>query len=285
MLFDVLAKAITSGAAAFGKDAEAMASTARYLTAQSNLFVFPFEVSGLYGDEYTKEEMDQLTSGYFCPFPVTAVEDTHSLAIFLEPDKQGYRCCLDFNKSPDPKLPHAYMLTAVLLKVDRIATTQAQLDIEFKGALLFNRKCEHSKLAIVGFMDRKSMGDEAAKECGQNAFVTMKEIVKINTMDRFILKTEPASGQKITKRIALSHERPKYTILRPGEIRKAMGLPEPTESERGPNAPHWRRKHFHTFKHERFTKKKGQTIVIPAVWVGPSEAVVGGKRYKVMLDL
>ena len=85
------------------------------------------------------------------------------------------------------------------------------------------------------------------------------------------------------RRIARTHERPSYTILKPHEIRERMKLPMPV----GKRAvtPHERRSHLRTLRSEFFRPtNRGRQILIPASWIGPSESVVGNRRYRVMLD-
>lgn len=78
--------------------------------------------------------------------------------------------------------------------------------------------------------------------------------------------------------------RPHYTVLRPREIRSVMRLVDPSGDPHSHVAPHERRGHFRVYKHERFKFVKGKPQWIPSTWIGPSEAVVGTAKYKVLLD-
>jgi len=130
--------------------------------------------------------------------------------------------------------------------------------------------------------DVKSTGDSAIR----NAGAAIQEVMFFNSPDRFILEEIPESYVRRAKsrtagRIVRSHERPKYTILRPREIRQRMRLSDPTGLHR---RPHERRAHLRTFRSDRYTAMRGKTIVIGSMWIGPSESQVDGKRYRVILD-
>lgn len=51
--------------------------------------------------------------------------------------------------------------------------------------------------------------------------------------------------------------------------------------------PHERRRHTRTFRSDRYTKMKGETIIIDACWIGPTEVYDENKQklYKVRLDI
>lgn len=105
----------------------------------------------------------------------------------------------------------------------------------------------------------------------------------INHKAQFIVEcshTKPRFGNG--KKIIRSQDRPRYTVLKPKDISKRYGLGYGGNGD--PREAHYRRAHDHTFRDERFTKMKGKTIVMPAMWVGESERTDGNKRYKVLLD-
>jgi len=132
----------------------------------------------------------------------------------------------------------------------------------------------------------------------RNVAVAMQEVMFFNQPCRFILECTPDAALKRRRRkpgrkakdkreakdrIARTHERSTYTLLKPTEIRKVLQLPEPSAG--GPKKrPHARRRHFRMLRSEKFVHKRWQTVVIPATWIGKSETKVGKKRYKVLLD-
>jgi hypothetical protein len=126
------------------------------------------------------------------------------------------------------------------------------------------------------------------KATTRNAWVAMKEIWYFNSPDKFILEERPDNSDRtMTKalklgKIARRHQRPTYTILHPQTIRQRLHLPPLTHG--GPKSPHERRAHRRTFHSDKFWRMKGKSIIIPAAWIGPSEAKVGKKIYRVLLD-
>lgn len=276
MLFDVLTKApyatcIGDGTELFPRSelAEALKSAA--------LFYVPFSSSFL----DTSFSKSAVTAAFMNPFPVSALE--------VEGETPDYGTCVVFVGDVWPVT--VYTIHKIMLPGPEVlyslGVTKAHSDGSMTDGITVPFSLSHRTFPHIEVDNPEAYNGYRMEMKSRIIVVSLWAYYQINTTESFIVKSTPATGTFNRKhhKIRKHNERPVYTILRPGEIRKVMGLPAPTESERGPNAPHWRRKHFHTFKHERFTKKKGQTIVIPAVWVGPSEAVVGGKRYKVMLDL
>lgn len=112
-------------------------------------------------------------------------------------------------------------------------------------------------------------------------------IAKINQPQKFIVEVSPLKKRESAKKILRTHERTTYMLLTPDAIKKRFFHPG-NHASGGTGcvkAPHPRRRHFRTLASDKFTTKQGQTIVIPACWVGPEEAHVGKKKYRVRLDL
>lgn len=120
----------------------------------------------------------------------------------------------------------------------------------------------------------------------RNILAAYDELAATYTRKHFVLETSPAKPPKNKgKKLSRAYQRPQYTILKPQQIRDRLGLVHPqgtTGTGRKSPAPHERRRHL-----RRLTRASGykedKTIVISAVWVGPSEAVVGNKKYRVIL--
>jgi hypothetical protein len=128
------------------------------------------------------------------------------------------------------------------------------------------------------------------KSATTNAMTAIQEILYANTPNRFVVEISPSSQKKTNKKkinkIPRSDQRQKYILLEPKEIRKLMKEENPT-TPTGRKSPkiHERRAHPRTFHSNRFIHMKDKTIMIPAIWIGTSEKIVGTKRYKVMLDM
>lgn len=149
-------------------------------------------------------------------------------------------------------------------------------------------------------IDRNKMVEVALK----NAATAIEEVLFFNQPDKFILQRKNVKAQKIAKnKIARSHQRPVYTLLHPAQIRARLGISNPSSLQRQVT-PHERRRHQRYLSSAIYDRddngikiepkiipqgpRKGQpyykSVNIPASWIGPSEKVVGNKRYKVILD-
>jgi hypothetical protein len=106
-------------------------------------------------------------------------------------------------------------------------------------------------------------------------------LMYLNQPKKFIFEFHPTNMKPSKKKIARSDRRKTYTVLRPNEIRKIMR----THAESGRTVTgHDRRGHWRHFNSERFINNRGSRKWIDAVWVGPKEAVIGNKKYRVVLD-
>jgi len=84
------------------------------------------------------------------------------------------------------------------------------------------------------------------------------------------------------KKIKRSHQRPKYTVLNPYEIRTILQV----HNETGRIVSgHDRRGFERTYRHPKYKKMQGKKQWIDPVWVGPSSKTIGNKIYKVRLDI
>ena len=107
-------------------------------------------------------------------------------------------------------------------------------------------------------------------------------IVELNTVDRFIVKSTSVKTSK-TKDYPRFRQQPQYIILKPNEIREKLNL----KSEEGTTKRvHERRGHVRTYPDDKvkYPKAHGKHVWIKASWVGVSEATVGDRHYKVILD-
>lgn len=125
-----------------------------------------------------------------------------------------------------------------------------------------------------------------------------EELLPLGDYDKVILREELILSEREKKRLPKyrkTHQRAKYTIVRPNEARRIMGLSEPQPKTEGgriikERRAHWRREHERTLHHPKFGDKVGTTKTIPktfiaAVWNGDDESTCGNKHYKVIYDL
>ena len=132
----------------------------------------------------------------------------------------------------------------------------------------------------------KAMQNDAATA----ASTAIQEIMFFNSPGRFIVEITPSSHEREekkarkAKKITRVHQRKKYTILTPKEIRVLLKLP-PADPTGRTQAPHQRRRVKRFLRSPRFTKKRFTWVQVDAVWIGPKEAQIGKHRYKVRLDI
>ncbi len=168
----------------------------------------------------------------------------------------------------------------------------------------FDTKSKISKLPIEAL-------EQLNKGSMINISTAIQEINWLNKPTNFVLeKTSVKLKKRKKKKLLRSHERSKYTLLEPLKIKKILSgdtsidIDKETFKKRDID-PHYRRRHVRWLSHEKYSydkkgeiikpsiipygKRKGQEyykeIDVPAIWVGPKEAIINGKRYKVRLDL
>lgn len=282
---------------------------------QAKLFVFDEPAHLITPKEYTEEEEQWYREHLHLPFPTTAVEDPASVVMLRrsvegddptvlpmhdmkllfyawipvprEPDVRadGDKLTEDqirFMKEADENT--GSMVTGIIKKMRSLSGPQVITHGTVYSLSTFREGVFHNRLL------QGQIPDEYRDGILREAKAAIEEIMLINDPSRFILETSPAQRpnnkkkQKNLKRPALSVERSIFTILHPKKIRKQMHLPEPGEGGT-PKRGHDVRAHTRTFVHERYTKKKGKTVLVKAHWRGPKENTVGNKRYVVRLDL
>lgn len=151
-----------------------------------------------------------------------------------------------------------------------------------------------NKIQTNGLTNQDKFGFEECKKTLQSADVkyackyAMLSTAIINSPTHFIVEESQTTekSKKTKKDIERSDNKPKYIIMTPGEIRKRfIRSADNTDPEStNPVASHERRGHYRRLQSERFTNARGRIIWIASTWVGPSEAVIGKTRYKVLLD-
>ena len=241
------------------------------------------------------------TMNFFLPFRTVAIEDKASVVILHDTQRNqrglgGVRFFIEFIpegasfENFDPNLvaeaaeyykhmPGAMLNIGTLSNIVPISKTKFQ----GKGNLLEFFAFQNGKLlGTLNSMPSEHM-EFATKHATTNAMIAMQEIMLLNNLEnKFILEEKPIKPKVKKGMIARSHQRPKYIILEPKTIRKRMGLPATGKAlEEG----YERRRHYRTYRNDRYVNVQGKTVIIEATWVGPSEKQIGKKIYKVRLDL
>lgn len=282
MIFDKMARAIESSG-----DSDLL-----YLAKEARLFHFPDDP--LTKKEYTEEQAAWLRENFVLPFPVTAVEDRASCVIISGGEGDVGICgrLRTFVEYLPPNRDSS-MFTATPewmrgIIPDGIGTLLiAKMRVESIDSERTRMACAGGAAWATDAKDRvitpsiPQDGEESS--CGaSNWQYALLQLAGLNGPNRFILEAEPVGAPKHIPPIPRSHQRPIYTLLKPGEIRARLGIAEPAGCP-SPR-PHERRAHTRTFRSSFFTRMRGKTVVIPATWVGPSEKRVKNHYYRVLLD-
>lgn len=149
---------------------------------------------------------------------------------------------------------------------------------------------DHKKLAAS--FDRDTMVKIANSQLA-NALTAIEEVMYFNDPSNFVVEETPPQYHKRIRskssktRVCRSHEIRRYTVLKPTQIRRKLRLPEPSEPGGVKRRPHERRAHLRTYPNDeqRWPQVHGKTVVVKGSWIGPSEAVVDGKQYRVLTEM
>lgn len=281
---------------------------------KTRLFQFPQYPEQVlpWGDQPITQEM---ADTFFLPFEVVGVEDNAGLVVMCDRESKqigmsGWRDFIDAhptrpkNMKPKDLLGQEGINTLELaeeafdqiggwinisfgsIQVTGVREEDCSLDVQVKlrRFVIFNSNNRKSEII-------RDLGDSQdwpsnfnPRSALRNAKICLEEVLFFNQPHRFILESSAAKPRKTKQgRVTRSHDRPSYTILTPEEIRNKLKISGNPKTG-SPKRSHERRRHFRTLNHPRFKNKLGETIIIEASWIGPNEATIGNKRYKVILD-
>lgn len=263
----------------------------------------------------TPEALDGVDWDLFClPFRVTAIEDSGSVVliadthddviglnqprIFVElmsavggvsgdrhkgfSDDQETRRLVDMVNDAAADDPFHSISISMIYSVDYSQKGRYQVEAELLAGGVFTGKT--NELVLVNAKDMPGdMAEASLFSVSRNAKAALEEIAIALGPSHFVVETTSAKPLKLGPKIPRSHQRPIYTALKPTEIRKRLGIERP-ESQGGTKTPHERRRHPRRLSAEGGHYKQDRVIIVKATWVGTSEAQVGNKRYKVILD-
>ncbi|MDX1701713.1 MAG: hypothetical protein R3250_13890 [Melioribacteraceae bacterium] len=290
---------------------------------QARLFHFPGRPHEFLPKELDDKTVEFLSKEFMLPFPCVCVEDTAG-AVFLIDFKKNIkginklRAYIDIvpfhtpasefgdinrkdekqynqliKEHPDAQ-KNLYIITAGELEEIKFVSGKdfysvgslrrvivAAVD-EHRPKNIILKDASHPNLSVA-FDPR--MLQQHLEASLKNAMTAVQEILYANTPNKFIMQSKPTRlMKKKPGKLLRSTQRPIYTILKPNEIRKIMKI-KINSGSGGTRGAHDRRAHPRTFHSEFYKEMQGKTIMIPATWVGPSEAKVGKRRYKVMLNM
>lgn len=213
------------------------------------------------------------------PFPATAVTFKNIAIVFDQKNCQGATGFVFMYRCEDT--PHAGGMVAVGYIKPTIVSNDEVDPVLTVDQWLSEKNC---LLTPHGTLPADHEIQATLKALIVAAYTA---IIELNTIDRFVLEIKPKKPSKKSLKpgaIPKLADRPEYCLLTPKEIRKYLGTH--AEDTGRVQSVHERRGHIRTYPDdkERFPNAHGKSIWIDAVWIGESEAIVGNKKYKVILD-
>lgn len=263
-------------------------------------------------------DYETLSRDFFLPFHVTAFEDAAGVVVVWDahedaigPDHKRFSIIMHPMIAPagtfttrDGSEAQDRVQRAIINQIGEVAAKRmCVFGFGFADRLIATSELSYnisytpthggiydgSKLAVDHPMH---LDNEATRELGRTFAIHTKTAIEeaawVNCPDRFIVesrpvKIKPRSDKARRTRARRSFERPVYTVLRPHEARERMGLPMPMTTG-GKKAAHERRAHSRYLAAERFKAKRFKWTHVKTSWIGPTEAVVGNRHYKVHTD-
>jgi hypothetical protein len=277
----------------------------------AKLFWWPGKAQDL-PKQWEPEEIEFLRENFFLPFPIVAVEDSISCVLLedVEKDQRGLGTprrfieCLNISEALVTDSAEAQERPEDTGKwLDVVQHIQEKGDVTFitlgrghfekttavsrlvRGSII--ACCMVTKEGVATIQPGSWMWTFAERCALRNFSTAIEEVITFNTPNRFVVEVSPAVKKRTphSPKIPRSHDRPKYTLLTKTEVQRVLEVESNDENDRRHPSAHWRRRHYRTFRSEKFVGMKGKTIVVPACWVGPTEKQVGTKIYKVRIDL
>jgi hypothetical protein len=280
----------------------------------TKLFEFPYYPEEVlpWGEDPITQEMSDT---FFLPYDAVGVEDNAGLVLLRDLEREqfgmyGWRDFIEVSPRFQKNVTAESLLGEEGVDTQEVAdeifaSIKNMMYISF-GAIrvvgINEKKCslgleiEIKRFVAINPIDKKDEvvvditegqswpSNISVNNIIQNVQTCLEEILFFNLPHRFILETSLVKKNRSKSgRVTRSHNRPKYTLLTPEEIRHKLNTQAHNSSGSSKGA-HQRRRHFRTLSHPRFKNKRDQRIPVAACWVGPSEEVVGNKLYRVILD-
>lgn len=276
---------------------------------KSALVEFPFRA-------HETEEIKKLTQedfDLFClPFPEGVVIEDTAGCVFLSDAERGQFGTIDVRRKFIDIIPlgngeeFAYDRTSPSRELEERAIAEGVLQFSFGEihSVRFSGRGEYEINAqVFGLILATKNGKKKVIDGNQlqddpllqqairgiigNVVTAIEELaLALRSGDRFFLESLPNKPRPAkTGRILRSHDRPRYVILRPQQILEKLSRGKALSVIHTGKQAHPRRQHWRHLRSEKFSQKRGQRVLIPAHWVGPSEVLSGQTRYRVRLDI
>ncbi|MFW5690788.1 MAG: hypothetical protein ACOCXY_03165 [Planctomycetota bacterium] len=258
-------------------DAAVMERMAR----EARLFHFDDAVTSTDTAELSSGDLEQFHNLIHMPFPVIAMSDALGTVVMEAEDKDAvglfnlrFRFMECMVGGPDPYLHWGQF------HVVRPVGGNFQYALAIRGLMHLEggQYYVHSPANVRQHQESVEQTHRAA-----NFGVFIEQLRLINLPSHMIVEDRPAKVRPPRSRlIPRVHERPRYTLLKPGHIRRRY--PGFAGDTHGSPRAHERRRHLRLLSSERYVNKRGQRIVVSGCWVGSTEYSEGRRTYRVLLD-
>lgn len=275
--FNTLCRFVEAAGHANVSDAAVMERMAR----DARLFYFDDDVTSTDTAELSPDDLEQFYSLIHMPFPVIAMSDAIGTVVMEAEDKDAvglfnlrFRFMELMVGGPTPYMHWGQF------RVVRPVGGNFEYALSIRGLIHVEagQYYVHSQENVRQHQESMQQANRPA-----NCAVFVEQLRLINLPSHMIVEERPAKVRPPQSRlIPRVHERPRYTLLKPGHIRRRYpGFAGDTHSS--PRV-HERRRHLRLLSSERYINKRGQRIAVSACWVGPTEYSAGRRTYRVLLD-
>ncbi len=247
----------------------------------ASLFEFKDSI-GCFNKIVDEDEAKKGIDNFFLPFDVTAIEDIDGLQIFMGENKD--KKDISYIEAIAGDRGNSVLFDGSIHDFSPVGL-KIKAEISLRRAYLVDKRMRLIKTFNSENKTEREFLKSQLPNMGQRIVEGLAMILKINQPQHFIVEESPTNKTAKHKVHLRTNERPTFTYLTIGGIKKRFGLSGMSDGDGGTKSPHPRRAHSRTLHSDRFKNKQGQTIVIPACWVGPEEKQVGNKIYRVRLDV
>ncbi len=286
---------------------------------QAALFHFPGRPHDFLPQLKDQIDYDQANELFYLPFPVVALEDDASVVILMDSENgqlglQGRRYFLDMMSTSSDTGNYNWTASGTGFRQEDAAVAQQEFVEHFNSPYVINcgyledmryqsgtgRMISHGMVTSSYILNKKEfiakydqddireLPQNMVNDILRNPVTAHEELIMLTNPKYFILEEAPVKElkqKKNSKKVPRSHQRPLFTYLKPTDIRQKLGLEHPApDRTRNSPVPHERRRHLRRLRKES-GYKEDKVVPVKASWIGTSEKVVKGRKYKVRLDL
>ncbi len=275
--FNTLCRFVEAARAADVPDATVMERMAR----NARLFHFDDAVTSTDTAELSPDDLEQFHNLIHMPFPVIALSDALGTVVMEAEDSDAvglfnlrFRFMELMVGGPDPYLHWGHFH----------AVRPIGGNFQFAFAVIGLMHLEAGQYHVHPPASVRQHHENIVQtQRAGNFGIFIEQLRLINLPSHMIVEDRPAKVRPPrSKLIPRAHERPRYTLLKPGHIRRRY--PGFTRDTHGSPRAHERRRHLRLLSSERYVNKRGQRIVVSGCWVGPTEYSTGKRTYRVLLD-